>query len=783
MPALMRQAGEEGPMSVTDARLNEIGLELLRGPMRSYRSIPLFYPAISGAFSFFLQSEYDARLIFVWWLVLSLLGLEYAFFQRRFFATKGYIDALAATRQCALRYWAINGAWIASVPLFWQPGNEMQNLSLVLVQVIHVVVTTFTGASRRTIFYAVSGPSAIAATLGCFVAGTPLFEALGLGFVLTYAYLGRMARIQRLQAEDALKLRYDNSDLIRDLAAARDASDAARRRAEEANAELSRREERFRALVENAFDAIIVTDADDTITYVSPSVRSIGLQPGYMIGRVASSLLPAGEAARLRQLFATSLQQKDAVQRVEFFAEAADGRQQWFESSVTDLRSDPSVDGYVINVRDITERKRSEREMAGHFAVLEVLAAGMPLDEVMTLVAKGVEEANPGADAAVYLIDRERNLTICATQSFPPQFRAAIEKFWDGNRAGNFGAAVVAARERLVIPDLLAMDSDPALVEFARAHGTRGFWLQNILSREGKGGIGGIAVHLKEPREPNAWESAYLLSTAHLAGIAIDRRRAEEELRRAMETAELANRAKSKFLANMSHELRTPLNAIIGFSEIMHKGMFGALGSPRYVEYAQDIRDSGAHLLSVIDDILDISKIEAGRYPLEEGDIDIGEVLRWSIEIIRPRANEKGQTVHLSIANELPPLRADLRAMRQIMLNLLSNAGKFTPEYGHIHVGAVIARHGDLEISVSDTGIGIPEDKLEQVLEPFAQVDDSTARHYGGTGLGLPITKSLVEMHGGTFRLESVLGKGTTARLTLPATRLCPAGRAEAASA
>src|SRR5690606_27030162 len=148
-----------------------------------------------------------------------------------------------------------------------------------------------------------------------------LFEALGLGFVLTYAYLGRMARVQRLQAEDALKLRYDNSDLIRDLAAARDASDAARHRAEEANAELSRREERFRALVENAFDAIIVTDAENTITCVSPSVRSVGLQPGDMIGRVAPTLLPAREASRLRELFATSLQHKDAVQRVEFFAE------------------------------------------------------------------------------------------------------------------------------------------------------------------------------------------------------------------------------------------------------------------------------------------------------------------------------------------------------------------------------------------------------------------------------------------------------------------------------
>jgi signal transduction histidine kinase len=222
----------------------------------------------------------------------------------------------------------------------------------------------------------------------------------------------------------------------------------------------------------------------------------------------------------------------------------------------------------------------------------------------------------------------------------------------------------------------------------------------------------------------------------------------------------------------MSHELRTPLNAIIGFSDIMKSELFGELGSPRYSEYAKDINDSGAHLLNVIDDILDISKIEAGRYPLEESNIELGEIMRWSIEIVRPRTAEKNITVTLDLSDNLPLVYADMRAIRQIMLNLLSNAAKFTPEGGLIAVAAHHQANGTLSLSVTDNGIGIPPDKLETVLEPFGQVDDSSARLHSGTGLGLSITKSLAELHDGTFGLESVFGEGTTARMTLPAGRL-----------
>ncbi len=758
-------------MQVTATRQDEIGLDLLRSVMRSYRAVPLLYPAVSGAFALYFNSTYSSATILAWWLVLCLLQVEYAFFQRRFFRD-AHDDARGWTRAAATRYLLMNTVWVGMVPLFWQPANEIQNLGLILIQIIHVVATSLSAPSRRAVFYTCSVPTAATAIIGCLAFGSSTLQALGLGFALTYLYLLRMARQSRLAAEDALKLRMHNGDLIVDLAAARDTSEAARLHAEEANAELSRREERFRALVENAFDGIIVTDLDNIITYASPSVRTIGFKPEEMIGRSTLSFLQGAESDRVRQTLNSSGGQTPPGEHLEFHTRNLNDKAHWFEASVTDLRNDPNIAGYVLNLRDITERKRSQMELSSQLRVLEALATGVSIDDVMLLVAQGVEEANPSFSVAVYLIDENYHLSVCATSSFPPTFRAAVETFWENNKNRGFGRAIAGSTQRVVIPDLSAESNEPDVREFSRAFGVRALWLQNILSTTGTGGIGAIAVYLKEPRAPNAWESAYLLGATQLAGIAVNRRRAEQDLREATRIAELANRAKTKFLANMSHELRTPLNAIIGFSEIMHNQLFGPLGSDRYTEYAKDINDSGAHLLSVIDDILDISKIEAGRYVLEEQDMDLAEILHWSIEIVRPRTTEKEITVVLDADPHLPPVHADIRAMRQIMLNLLSNASKFTPRCGRITVAARLGGDGSLELSVSDTGIGIPADKLEEVLEPFGQVDDGTARQHGGTGLGLSITKSLTELHHGKFWLESTLGQGTTATLSLPASCL-----------
>jgi two-component system cell cycle sensor histidine kinase PleC len=232
--------------------------------------------------------------------------------------------------------------------------------------------------------------------------------------------------------------------------------------------------------------------------------------------------------------------------------------------------------------------------------------------------------------------------------------------------------------------------------------------------------------------------------------------------------AEDANQAKSKFLANMSHELRTPLNAIIGFSEIMETGMFGPLGAEKYHEYCRDIRQSGQYLLDVISDVLDMSKIEAGRIRLEAEEIELDGLLAESMRIVSQRAEDKGLALAAKIAPDIR-LAADRRSMKQIALNLLSNAVKFTPDGGRVTVRARAAR-GVVTIAIADTGIGIARDALQRLGRPFEQVDGQLTKRHEGSGLGLAIAKSLIHLHGGAMRIRSTPGKGTTVLVRLPVT-------------
>ena len=236
---------------------------------------------------------------------------------------------------------------------------------------------------------------------------------------------------------------------------------------------------------------------------------------------------------------------------------------------------------------------------------------------------------------------------------------------------------------------------------------------------------------------------------------------AEEKTR-----AEDANQAKSKFLANMSHELRTPLNAIIGFSEIMESGMFGPLGTDKYREYCHDIHQSGQYLLEVINDILDMSKIEAGRIRLDPEDIELEAFLNDAMRVVSGRADDKriALTAHISAGIRLT---ADHRLLKQIVLNLLSNAVKFTPEGGRIGVRARAAR-GRVSIAIADTGIGIPKDALARLGRPFEQVESQRTKSQQGSGLGLAIANSLTELHKGRMRIRSKLGSGTIVLLRLP---------------
>ena len=248
--------------------------------------------------------------------------------------------------------------------------------------------------------------------------------------------------------------------------------------------------------------------------------------------------------------------------------------------------------------------------------------------------------------------------------------------------------------------------------------------------------------------------------------------RREENLRAAKEAAETAARAKTQFLANMSHELMTPLNAIIGFADVMRMGLLGNIDNAEYRTYIRDIHGSAVGLMSTITDILDVSRIETGDAELNESACHIEELFDSVARLIQQRLQAQGLTLSLDLPARLPRVNADKRKLKQILANLLANAVKFTPQGGRIILGAGLNELGALELSVTDTGIGIAKDDIERCLQPFAQVDSGLNRKYEGTGLGLTLSQGLARLHDGSLRLESELGLGTRAIVTLPASRL-----------
>ena len=251
-------------------------------------------------------------------------------------------------------------------------------------------------------------------------------------------------------------------------------------------------------------------------------------------------------------------------------------------------------------------------------------------------------------------------------------------------------------------------------------------------------------------------------------GELMSRRQSEAALRSAKIESDLASRTKSEFLANMSHELRTPLNAIIGFSEFIQHIAASGKPSDKTVEYAEHIAGAGRHLLNIISDILDISKIESGTFQLSREEYDLRELIDACTVMIEPRVREKRQVLELKADPVLPVVPVDVRRIKQVLINLLSNAHKFTGEGGRIVLVATRTPDGGATIAVADTGIGMTKDQIDYAMTPFGQVQSSYARGHEGTGLGLPIAAALTKLHGGEFQIHSEPGRGTTVFFTLP---------------
>jgi signal transduction histidine kinase len=368
-----------------------------------------------------------------------------------------------------------------------------------------------------------------------------------------------------------------------------------------------------------------------------------------------------------------------------------------------------------------------------------------------------------GLFGAVYLL-RDGLVHLVAHHNFSPEALEAARQQFPAPPTPAIGAGRALLTQAVVhIPDV-TLDEHYLARPLTQALGVRSLLCVPML-RDG-GAIGTIVVGRAEPQPFSDKQIAVLKTFGDQAVIAIENVRLFTELDDKTRQLEVANRHKSEFLANMSHELRTPLNAVIGFSEVLIERMFGEV-NPKQEEYLNDILSSGKHLLSLINDILDLSKIEAGRMELEAQAFDLPSALDNALTLIRERAARHSIRLEVHVDPAIGEVVADERKVKQVLLNLLSNAVKFTPEGGKITMSAALNGEA-VAVSVADTGIGIAAEDQEAVFEEFRQVGDDYARKREGTGLGLALARRLVELHGGTLSVQSELGKGSTFTFTIP---------------
>jgi PAS domain S-box-containing protein len=497
----------------------------------------------------------------------------------------------------------------------------------------------------------------------------------------------------------------------------------------------------LQSVVLHANDAVMVAEVDRLpedpsalrIVYASPAMtRMTGYSGEELYGRSPDLLWNAETNASTSAAFYQAIEEGQPS-RIELACSRKDGSEFWADIGAVPIIDDITEDRKLIAIlRDTTERRRLEEALRQREATFRLLFSSNPIP--------------------MWAYDLE-------TRRFLEVNNSAVEQY--GYSRAQFLAMTV---DDISVPEKPARNR-PMDHQVVPAFGRLG----PSSHRKADGRV--ITVELVSHNLEFQGHQAAILAAIDVT----EQKRVEEEIRRAKEAAEAASQAKSELLANMSHELRTPLNAIIGFSEIMQAGLFGPLGSAKYDGYIADIRHSAGHLLTVITDILDLAKIEANSFRLHEGIVEPGEIIASALRLVKPRADGVGVSLRYDKHHSDLVIRVDETALKRVLINLLSNAVKFSEAGTTVVVRSAFDPQGSFTILVTDAGIGMAPEEIPIALTPFRQVNTGLHRKYEGTGLGLPIAKQLVEMHGGTLTIESARGVGTTVSVSLPGARVMAA--------